>query len=79
MTPRPWFRSPGGSFSDPEPGETVLLVGPDGLVDGRETRIRQVTSSDYRLGIHEVRDDRGTTIYIGAGETLGTWVQVLEV
>lgn len=79
MTPHPWERSHGGSFGDPEPGEPVLLVGPNGLVDGRETRIRQVLSSDDGVGIHEVRDDRGATIYITAGETLGTWIEVLEI
>lgn len=79
MTPSPWDRSPGGSYSDPEPGETIFLCGPDGVVDGRETRIRQVLSSDDDLGIHEVRDDRGVNVYITAGESLGLWVQVLEV
>lgn len=74
----PWSRSPGGSFNDPEPGEHVDLVDLNGDLDGRETRIRQVIASDDRAGVHEVRDDRGVVIYITAGETLGTWVQVLE-
>jgi hypothetical protein len=54
--------------TEPEPGETVLLA------DGYETRVRQVMSSDSRLGIFEVRDDRGLHIYITAGEAPGLWV-----
>lgn len=73
-----WRRSAGGSFYDPNPGETIYLVGPDGVPDGRETRVRQVLSSDDRLEMHEVRDDRGAVIYIARNETLGEWTQVLE-
>lgn len=74
-----WRRSPGGSFHDPEPGETIYLVGPDGVADGRETRIRQVLSTDDSIGIHEVRDDRGVTVYITRTDTLGQWMEVLEL
>lgn len=79
MTPQPWERSRGGSFNDPEPGEPVALVGPNGQVDGRETRIRQVLSTDDDLGVHEVRDDRGQVIYITSTDTLGRWQEVLEL
>ena len=74
-----WRRSPGGSFNDPEPGERIYLVGPDGVADGRETRIRQVQSTDDRLGVHEVRDDRGQVVYITRTDTLGEWLEVLEI
>lgn len=65
MTPR-------RSNPDPEPGETVTLV------DGSETRVRQVLSSDDHLGIHEVRDDRGQIIFITEAEVPGLWTQLTE-
>lgn len=65
--------------NEPEPGEVVILVGPDGEESGQSTKIRKVISSDYDVQVHEVQDDRGQTIYIGHYTEPDTWIQVLEV
>lgn len=59
---------------EPQPGEEVRLVGPDGLEDGRVTHIREVTSTAGEF--FEVRDDRGSIIVVVWGDE--HWVQVVE-
>lgn len=60
---------------DPTPGDIVHLVGPDGVEDGRETRVRQVTSTAAD-GLYEVRDDRGQIIVVQWTDS--AWVEVPE-
>lgn len=60
---------------DPMSGDVVHLVGPDGVEDGRETKVREVLSTGPD-GLYEVRDDRGQAIIVQWADQ--AWVEVPE-